>query len=60
MKYKQLKFILLKAGIEIFLEELKKSNFNNSLSIFNYFVKDIKFQNMKRKKYIFKNYLLNK
>ena len=47
MKFKQIKLILLKAGIELFWEELKKNKLNNS---YNYFVKGIKFNNHKRKK----------
>lgn len=46
-KFKQIKLILLKAGIGIFWEELKKNNIDNS---FNYFVKQIKFNNNRRKK----------
>ena len=47
MKFKQLKLILLKAGIEIFLDELKQNCLDNS---FNYFVRDIKLHNRKNKK----------
>ena len=50
MKFKQLKLILLKAGIEIFLDELKKNNTDILLNSFNYFVKNIKFHNKKNKK----------
>ena len=50
MKFKQLKLILLKAGIEIFLDELKNSSSNTLLNSFNYFVKNIKFHNKKNKK----------
>ena len=46
-KLRQVKLILLKAGIELFLEDLKKNILNNS---YNYFVKEIKFNNNKRKK----------
>ena len=46
-KFKQIKLILLKAGIGIFWEELKKNYIDNS---FNYFVKQIKFNNNRRKK----------
>ena len=47
MKFKQIKLILLKAGIELFLDEIKNNNLDNS---FNYFVKGIRFHNKKRKK----------
>jgi hypothetical protein len=47
MKFKQIKLILLKAGIGIFWEELKKNNIDNS---FNYYVKQIKFNINRRKK----------
>ena len=50
MKFKQLKLILLKAGIEIFLDELKKNSPDTLLNSFNYFVKNIKFHNKKNKK----------
>lgn len=50
MKFKQLKLILLKAGIEIFLDELKVNNTDSLLNKFNYFVKNIKFHNKKNKK----------
>jgi len=49
MKFKQLKLILLKAGIEIFKEELLKNSSN--LNSFNYFVKNIEFHNKKNKKF---------
>ena len=45
-KFKQIKLILLKAGIQFFLDELNKNKLNNS---FNYYVKGIKFNNNKRK-----------
>lgn len=47
MKFKQIKLILLKAGIELFLDEIKNNNLDNS---FNYYVKGITFHNKKRKK----------
>ena len=47
MKFKQIKLILLKAGIELFWEELKQNNLNNT---FNYYVQNIKFNNKKRQK----------
>ena len=47
MAFKQIKLILLKAGIELLLDEIKTNNLNNS---FNYFVKEIKYHNKKRKK----------
>ena len=50
MKFKQLKLILLKAGIEIFLDELKQNNPNILLNSFNYYIKNIKFHNKKNKK----------
>ena len=46
-KLRKVKLILLKAGIELFLEDLKKKILDNS---YNYFVKEIKFTNNKRKK----------
>lgn len=46
MKFKKIKLILLKAGIELFWEELKKKKLDNS---FNYFVKGIKFNNKRKK-----------
>lgn len=46
-KLRQVKLILLKAGIELFLEDLKKQILDNS---YNYFVKEVKFNNNKRKK----------
>ena len=49
MKFKQLKLILLKAGIEIFKEELLKNSSN--LNSFNYFVKNVEFHNKKNKKF---------
>ena len=45
-KFKQIKLILLKAGIQFFWDELNKNKLNNS---FNYYVKGIKFNNNKRK-----------
>jgi hypothetical protein len=50
MKFKQLKLILLKAGIEIFLDELKQNTPDILLNSFNYYVKNIKFHNKKNKK----------
>ena len=47
MKFKRIKLILLKAGINIFMDELKKNYIDNS---FNYFLKEIKFYNKKLKK----------
>ena len=47
MKFKQIKLILLKAGIELFWEELKQNNLDNT---FNYYVENIKFNNKKRQK----------
>ena len=47
MKFKQIKLILLKAGIELLLDELKTNKLNNS---FNYFVKGIKYHNKKSTK----------
>ena len=44
MKFKRIKLILLKAGINIFLDELQKENLDNS---FSYFLKEIKFYNKK-------------
>ena len=47
MKFKYIKYFLLKAGIELFWDELKKNNLDTT---FNYFVKEIKFHNKKSKK----------
>ena len=47
MKFKQIKLILLKAGIELLLDELKTNKLNNS---YNYFVKGIKYHNKKNRK----------
>ena len=47
MKLKYIKYFLLKAGIELFWDELKKNNLDTT---FNYFVKEIKFHNKKSKK----------
>ena len=47
MKSKQIKYILLKAGIELFWDELKNNNLDNS---FNYYLEEIIFHNKKRKK----------
>ena len=47
MKSKYIKYILLKAGIELFLDELNNNNIDNSL---NYFLQEIIFHNKKKKK----------
>ena len=46
MKSKHIKYILLKAGIELFWDELKNNNLDNS---FNYFLQEIVFHNKKKK-----------
>ena len=50
LNFKHIKFILLKAGISLFYEEIKNNNLDNS---FNYYLKDILFN--KKKKKILKN-----
>lgn len=47
LKFKQIKNILLKAGIELFWNELKKNTLDNT---YNYYVKQIKLYNKKNKK----------
>ena len=47
MKFRKIKLILLKAGIELFWDELKNNSLDNT---FNYYVKNVVFNNKKRHK----------
>ena len=47
MKYKYLKLVLLKAGLDLFLKDIKKNILDSSL---NYYVKQAKFQTYKNRK----------
>ena len=50
MNFKHIKYILLKAGISLFYDEMKNNHVDNS---FNFYLKDILFN--KKKKEILKN-----